>query len=153
MIRLPAMGQGMQDTAAEMALDLTPLLDVLFMVLIFFLLTANSMHLALELELPREQADVARSVEDEAAIHLEIHAAGPRWRVDEVAFVDWAPAVDHLRALRDEAPGSTLIIAGERDAPIEALLRVLAFVERDDIHNVHILFDASTQASAPPTKE
>src|SRR5690606_22935655 len=68
---------------ASLLPDLTPLLDVIFIVLVFFLLTAQVPLLQRPLDLPQDQRDSASMVTSDAERQLlELDAAG-RWRLDD----------------------------------------------------------------------
>ena len=90
-------------------LELTPLIDVIFQLLVFFLLTANFLRPSLRLELP-ESATV-----DEAArepVRLEIDRDG-NVRVDGVAVERSALSEALGRALAGGR--STVRLAGDRE--------------------------------------
>ena len=131
--------------AAELAVDLTPLLDVLFMILVFFLLTANSVPIALQLELPRESSNSAQPVSENELIRLEIRDAQPAWRINDQDYPDWEQARAALLALHQQMPDSAIAIAGERTAPLEHMVKVLAFLKQQQIPTVELLLDPSTQ--------
>jgi len=130
---------------AELAVDLTPLLDVLFMLLVFFLLTANAVPIALQLELPRESASSAQPISDDQPIQLEIRAAQPAWRVNDQDYADWDRARQALLVLHRQMPDTAIVVAGERTAPLEHMVKVLAFLEQQQIPMVELLLDPSPQ--------
>ncbi len=130
---------------AELAVDLTPLLDVLFMVLVFFLLTTNGVPIALQLELPRESSNSAQPVSDNELIRLEIRAAQPAWRVNGQDYPDWEQARAALLVLHQQTPDTAIAIAGERTAPLEHMVKVLAFLKQQQIPTVELLLDPGKQ--------
>jgi len=62
MIEIPADKRG--NIVSDLMPDLTPLLDVMFMLIVFFLLTANAVPYTLDVNLPEDKEKVAQAVED-----------------------------------------------------------------------------------------
>jgi len=62
MIEIPASKRG--NIVSDLMPDLTPLLDVMFMLIVFFLLTANAVPYALDVNLPQDDEAVTQAVED-----------------------------------------------------------------------------------------
>jgi biopolymer transport protein ExbD len=136
----------------DLSVDLTSLLDVLFMVLVFFLLTANSVPIALQLELPRDVEGSAQPLEDDKPIRLEIHADAPFWRVDDEPLGDWGAARERLRALHAENPDRAIAIAGERHASLEHMVNALGFLESEHIAMAQLMLDPGG-ADGPSTNQ
>lgn len=136
-----AASQGADHPVADLAMDLTPLLDVLFMVLVFFLLTANSAPVALRLDLPNDTAASALPLTEKQPIRLEIHARAPAWQIDGQPLADWPAARERLLALHGERPERSIVIAGERNAPLEQLVDVLGLLEAEQIPVARVLLD------------
>lgn len=139
--------------AGDLAMDLTPLLDVLFMVLVFFLLTANSVPVALKLDLPRDGTDSAQPIGNDQLIRLEIHADAPYWRIDGQPFAEWDQARDQLQLLHTGSPDSAIVIAGERKAPLEYMVSVLGFLEAEQIPVVQVLLDPAGRSHQLPSAD
>lgn len=144
MIRAAQHGAAHRNDMIDMLPDLTPMMDVFFMLLVFFLLTANSAERALELDLPREGAEQAVPLDAAEPIVLTLNAQAPYWRVGEQVLQDWPAveaAVDEVHARR---PGAQILIAGDRSVPIERLLQVLAYLQREGLTAAQILMEAGT---------
>lgn len=130
------------------ALDLTPLVDVIFILLVFFLLTASSVDRALTVDLPQEGADQATPVTTPRPITLTLLAGEARWAVDDQSFRDWPEVERMLLRLRVERPTAEIVIAGERSTPLERVLQALAFLRREQWSVARILME--TPLSDPP---
>jgi biopolymer transport protein ExbD len=100
-------------------LNMTPMLDVVFILLIFFIVTSVFVKTP-GLEVNKPEAITA--VEDKPTILIAVS------RDDEI-WIDKAPySVNEIRpivlALRDENPKATAIILGDRDAKAGTVMQV-----------------------------
>lgn len=123
------------------ALDLTALVDVIFILMVFFLLTANSVDRALLVDLPEDGADQATPVTASDPITLTLFAGAPRWQVNQQPFQDWAAVEQAILRLRVERPAAEILIAGDRQVPLERLLQALAFLGREGLRAAEILME------------
>jgi biopolymer transport protein ExbD len=124
--------------------DLLPLLDILFMLIVFFLLTANSVEQVLELDLPTEGADQATSIVDEQPIMLHLFSGNARWKIGDQAFNRWIDVEQFLRNAYQQDNNQRVIIMGDRNAPMERMLQVLAFLKRENRTAAQILMKPET---------
>lgn len=119
--------------------DLLPLLDILFMLIVFFLLTANSVQQVLELDLPTEGAEQATSIVDEKPIMLHLFSGNARWQVGDQSFDQWGDVEQLLLNIFRQDDNQQVIIVGDRNAPMERILQVLAFLKRENHSAAQIL--------------
>lgn len=139
MIRVPARSGAHSRHDHYPALDLTSLVDVIFILMVFFLLTANSVDRALILDLPTEGADQATPVAALDPVTLTLFGGEPRWQVNQQSFQDWPAVEQAIIQLRAERPTAEIIIAGDRQVPLERLLQALAFLKREGLRAAEIL--------------
>lgn len=116
--------------------DLTAVLDLLFILLVFFLLTAGSAERALEVDLPRTDPEAARPVSQDEPLRVGIAADG--WRVGEQRLPDWPAARAALASAVAERPQRMLLIQGERSAPMERLVQLLGFLQAQGLSAAQI---------------
>ena len=57
---------------AAIPVDLTPMIDILFIVLVFFILTANPLEHALRVDLPSKGADQAKVLTVNKSIQITV---------------------------------------------------------------------------------
>ena len=139
MIRLPAA------TAAQSNLlpDLTPLLDVIFIVLVFFLLTAQTPLLELPLQLPQSrEALPTASAGNGERMQLQLSAEGA-WRFNGVQQANFSRLRTELTAafVADNTVG--LDLALDRQAPLSAFLDLMALLQQQGIQDSRILLEAN----------
>lgn len=68
--------------------DLTPLIDIIFIVMVFLLLTASVRLESLEVALPTTDSPVVNEVNKES-ITVNILATEPYWAIDGKPHLDW----------------------------------------------------------------
>lgn len=137
MIRLPPA------TTANASLlpDLTPLLDVIFIVLVFFLLTAQVPLLQRPLDLPQDQRDGASVVTADAERQLlELDAAG-RWRLDDRPINS-----SGLPEALNSATHPALDLAIDRQAPLAAFLDLIVLLQEQQIDDIRMLMEPTPDA-------
>lgn len=130
---------------AALAVDLTPMIDILFIVLVFFILTANPVEHALKVDLPSKGAEQAKALVVENTIQITLFAER-RWLINEQIFTDWPATKIAFKAATLMAPKSEIVIATARDASVEQLLELMAFLQQENLQAAQILMDpASSQ--------
>lgn len=137
MIRLPAASS----SQATLLPDLTPLLDVIFIVLVFFLLTAQTPLLERALLLPQDQQQSAQALQPEAQRRLlELDATGA-WRLDAEPL--------GFAALRDQLHGQSqpaLDLAIDRQAPLAEFLDLIVLLQEQGVEDVRMLMESTPDA-------
>ena len=138
MIRLPAAS----NSQGNLLPDLTPLLDVIFLVLVFFLLTAQTPLLELPLQLPQSrEALPTASAGNGERMQLQLSAEGA-WRFNGVQQANFSRLRTELTAafVADNTVG--LDLALDRQAPLTAFLDLMALLQQQGIQDSRILLEA-----------
>lgn len=134
MIRLPQGGT----SSASLLPDLTPLLDVIFIVLVFFLLTAQQPLLELPLNLPKSDAQLSAATQassERVVIRLDEQGA---WRFAGQPQADF----NSLRESLQSNPPHAVDLALHQHAPLETFLQLLALLQTLGIDDTQILMEA-----------
>lgn len=135
-----------QNAQANLLPDLTPLLDVIFIVLVFFLLTAQTSLLELPLDLAQSREPLAPAGTG-AGERLQVQlAADGRWRLDgaqQADFTELRGALQQAFAAPDK-PG--LDLALDRQAPLSAFLDLMALLQQQGIQDSRILLEPNHEA-------
>ncbi len=121
---------------ATMLPDLMPLLDVIFIVLVFFLLTAQAPLRQLPIALSQTSASLQPLLLPEQRVELTLLASG-QWQVDGSADQDWS-AVERYLAERDMAE-LALTVMTDRTAPLDAFMTFLVWLKQQPIEDVDIV--------------
>ncbi len=112
--------------ALKSSLDLTNMIDVVFTLLIIFMITAPMMTQGVQVDLPQAEA---KNVEtDNEMIQVIVTKENKIFINDmEVAEVDFAQKFDALFAGRKEIP---VFVSGDRDVPYGTVMKVITQVQK-----------------------
>jgi len=126
--------------AGSLVADLTPLLDVIFIVLVFLLLTANTPLLEIPVALPDSDAAAALAQQkDTERAALVLHADG-HWQLAEKTFASWP---ELQTALQQQLTPPPLDVAVEKGAPATPLLKLLAWLNAAERSDTRLLMEQS----------
>jgi biopolymer transport protein ExbD len=118
----------------ENEINLTPMLDVVFIMLIFFIVTASFIKEA-GIDVNRPDAPTAEKQED-AAILIAISANDEIW-IDR-REVDPRAVRGHIERLHAENPKGSLVIQADEESTNEALVVVMEAAKQVGVANVSI---------------
>lgn len=126
-----------EGTLRDLGPDLTPMLDILFILLVFFMLTAGAALQSLDLKLPSSVSDTKPIDTHSKHIMLEIH---PHHYVIDTQKIDSLPLLKKaLPPLVQAKKEHEMVIAGDKDISIERLLEVLTYLQSEGIETANIL--------------
>ncbi len=118
----------------ENEINLTPMLDVVFIMLIFFIVTASFIKEA-GIDVDRPFAPTAEKQED-AAILIAISANDEIW-IDR-REVDPRGVRSHIERLHAENPKGSLVIQADKESTNEMLVVVMEAAKQVGVANVSI---------------
>lgn len=120
--------------AEESAIDLTPMIDVVFILLIFFIVTANFIKES-GAEVSKPDAVTAER-QEKASILIAIDEAGQIWMdKSQVSVQQVGPTIQRLKA---ENPEGTIVIQADKSSKNGVLVKVLDQARALGISNVAI---------------
>ncbi|WP_337238754.1 biopolymer transporter ExbD [Vibrio cholerae] len=121
--------------------DLTPLLDIIFIVMVFLLLTASVRLESLEVALPTTDSPVVNEVNKES-ITVNILATEPYWAIDGKPYLDWHNfSLALLESVQvDKRP---VVIAADQGAEVQQLVKLLSFLQENGIQATQLLTEPS----------
>ncbi|MGS0673708.1 ExbD/TolR family protein [Shewanella sp. 0m-4] len=132
---------GIEESTGSIGLDLTPLIDIIFIVLVFLLLTANSQLLSLPVDVPTETDSKLTAISQEKHIAINVLASEPHWALDGESYADFSAFEAALTKAFKVSPKAKVIIAADKTAPIQPLMTLLAAMQRQNISNTQILME------------
>ncbi|OED50542.1 hypothetical protein ACH42_00940 [Endozoicomonas sp. (ex Bugula neritina AB1)] len=131
-----------EETGASLSMaDLTPLIDVVFIVLVFLMLTANVQTLSLPVDLPQASAQEASATNEPKTITVSILHEGEPWALEEERFNDWETFSNVLLNKVKSEPNTTVLIAGDKEAPLGNLVKLMMFLSQHQIEAAQILME------------
>ncbi len=130
------------ETSASLSMaDLTPLLDVVFIVMVFLLFTANVQTLSLPVELPQATQQEVPLTTAPKTLTVSILEADEPWAIGEQKFDQWEVFATSLLEKVKEAPDTTVLIAGDKNAPLGNLVKLMMFLSQHKIEAAQVLME------------
>ena len=121
--------------------DITPLLDIIFIVLVFLLLTANIPLQTLDIDLPKTDSAALSALSDKKSMTINLLAGTPAWALEGKEYADWEqfkPVLTaHVAALKE----TDLVLASDKDVTVDSMLKLLAFLQEHEITATQILME------------
>ena len=127
-------------------INVTPLVDVMLVLLIIFMVTAPMLHQGVEVALPQTEADnLPQRVDD--PIVLTMNRNG-------IVFIRETPVhpsqlVDRLVPLLEARADESLLLKADRDLPYGDVMDLLAMLHRGGIVNVGMVTETPRVRRAP----
>lgn len=130
-------GQELTKTEDPINLDLTALLDIIFIVLVFLLLTANSQLLSLKVDIPQVDNSPISQIDNHDVISVNVLATAPHFAINGQTVADFSD----LEKLFDQQyqPPMQVVIGADKQAPVQALMQLIAMLQRKQIQQSQIL--------------
>lgn len=119
--------------------DLTPLLDVMFMLIIFLVLTTNAMQQVFDISLPEDKDDVLEVLSENDTIKITIFSEGGQWAINEQKFADFADFKSKLVTVYSSSKKKHVIVFGDKSATIDRLMELLTFMRSKGIEAADIV--------------
>ncbi len=132
-------GGGSRQTLSD--INVTPLVDVMLVLLIVFMVTAPLIQQGVEVKLPQARAQPVKS-EDEKLV-LSVKADRTIWlgTTDKPAQLTLDSLEDKLRANVRAQRDAQLYLMADRDLPYGFVVDVMAAVQRAGVTNVGMITD------------
>jgi biopolymer transport protein ExbD len=122
----------------EGSVDITPMLDVVFIMLIFFIVTATFIKEAgIDVDKPEAATAV---VQEKASILVAIDATDQVWINRRP--VDLRSVRSIIERLHAENPRGTVVIQADRESRNDTLVRVMDASRRAGVYNIALAADA-----------
>ena len=120
----------------ENEINLTPMLDVVFIMLIFFIVTATFIReTSIEANRP-DQQDQPQVVQEEGAILIIIDNNDDIWM--NGLIIDDRAVRPNIQRLHAEDPDRPVVIQAEPDSSAEMLVAVMDASRQADVYNISI---------------
>ncbi|ELI5412090.1 TPA: ExbD/TolR family protein [Vibrio parahaemolyticus] len=121
--------------------DLTPLLDIIFIVMVFLMLTAAVKLDSLDVALPSTDSQALAEV-DKQSITVNILKDEPYWAINGQTYIDWE---NFTLALLEESKSTDkpIVIGAEKTANIQSLVQLLGFLQENGIQATQLLTEES----------
>lgn len=111
-------------------IDITPLIDVLFMLIIFFVLTASFVQGKLDIELPSGEG-ISSDMKDSITVTVDKNG--------EIFWAGQRTAKDDIAGLARSANGREILIAGDANASYGTVAEVLSILRKEGISSAGLI--------------
>lgn len=117
---------------SEFSIDLTSLIDILFILLVFLLLSMQVPRSVTDIELP-EIAGVSQPLT--SPTEIRIGAGDANFYIGEQRYSDPESLIEGLKTVSKDTP---LVLQSDREAPFERVLQVLQGLQQHQLNLVKI---------------
>ncbi len=136
------------DNLGTETLELTPLIDIIFIVVVFLLLTSNSRLISLPLTLPQTEEVLSTAELQAEQITITIQSELPQWTLQlgaEAAesYAQWTNLKADLAPLLVR-PSTSITIAVASGSRSDELLTLLSFLNASEFKNIQLLMEPTT---------
>ncbi len=122
--------------------DLTPMIDIIFIVMVFLLLTANVSVQTLNVDIPKMEDASQLTSPDKPVISIGIlHSEDQKWALDGEKFSDWNTFTSELLKVRDSFPNKPFVIAADKKSDVESMLNLFLFMQKHQISATNIVME------------
>ena len=138
-------GRGRYRPLAE--INVTPLVDVMLVLLVIFMVTAPLMTSGVSVDLPKTNAQPLNN--DSQPLTVSINAQGQIYLQDQV--VDLTDLVAKLQAISQNNPDRRIFVRGDKDLAYGRIMQVMATVTNGGFTKVALLAEqtAASPGGAP----
>ena len=124
-------------------INVTPLVDVMLVLLVIFMVTAPLMTSGVSVDLPKTNAQPLNN--DSQPLTVSINAQGQIYLQDQV--VDLTDLVAKLQAIAQNNPDRRIFVRGDKDLAYGRIMQVMATITNGGFTKVALLAE---QTAAPP---
>lgn len=125
------------------SLELTPLIDIVFIVIVFLLITANAPLLKLPVNIPDATENPSADVISDETLVITVASDENRWALGEDIYEDWgelkSALLERIQSKQSALNSLSISIATDNSATAESLVKVMSFLNEHQLKNVQIL--------------
>jgi biopolymer transport protein TolR len=135
-------GGGDPDEPILSDINVTPLVDVMLVLLVIFMITAPMMHRGIEVALPRADAEnLPTRVEDPLVVSINR---------DGIVYLDSTPIhpsqlVERLTPVLQARQDKSVFLKGDRDVPYGNVIELLDTMRRGGIEHIGMITEGETK--------
>ncbi len=131
--------QNRENILADLIPDLTPLIDVMFMLMVFLILTINQSEKIFNIETPKDEENVSVISKNSNTIKITIFASNNEWAIANKKLNGINILKKHLKKIIDKNQNNKIIIYSDKKANVEKLLKLMTYLKKENIHNINII--------------
>jgi len=128
-------------------INVTPLVDVMLVLLVVFMVTAPLLTVGVPVDLPQTQAPPINEPKEPTVI--TVNKEGDIYIQDGVVAEDGLVA--KLQAVTNSNPDAVLYVRGDKDINYGKVLEVMSLISNAGFHKVSLVAEAPKGGQAPPS--
>lgn len=136
MIRLP---NHRKNDSGDQIVDLTSLIDVLFTLLIFFILAMGATHITTEISLPGAQHYQSQLTKGIHPLVIEISHKKATWKFENLIYQSFSEFQKGFLAKYQSKKNQPILLGLEKSLPVERLTELLNFLSVNQFSNIQIV--------------
>ena len=136
MIRSPDL---ISQNSSDEGLDLTALIDVIFTLIIFLILTMGTTQIMTEINITHSKKPQLQSLSDQAAIVVEVSHAKLTWKTGDRISKRFPDFKKQFLALYQNRRESPVVLALENTLPVERLVELMDFLSMNGFTNIQVV--------------
>jgi len=114
--------------------DLTSLIDVMFMLVLFLILTANTASYVIKVDVPTDKDAVSEVVKNDDVIAVTLLPEGQGWMINKQDFSDWALfQTSLLDKIDPDNKKQTVAIIGDKSVSMQKLVDMMTFLQKNNV--------------------
>lgn len=122
--------------------DLTALIDIIFIVVVFLLLTANTQLLSVTVDIPESDTAEQLALNTHQTMTLSLKATAPFWAINKTTYDNWSEFKEALLPVLISSPSDRqFTIAADKKAAVEPLINLLSLLNEQGVTNTQILVE------------
>ncbi len=125
-------------------INVTPMVDVMLVLLIIFMVTAPLMMAGVQVDLPESKAEAVQQEQEQEPVAISIDAAGAMFIGDEPIGQAQLPArLQQIRAASSEEGGPRIMFRADRGLDYGIVMRVMGEINRAGLRRIALVSVAS----------
>jgi len=126
-------------------INVTPMVDVMLVLLIIFMVTAPLMTSGVSVDLPKTNAQPINN--DSQPLTVSVRANGDVYLQDEE--VPLPDVVDKLKAIASNNPDRRIFVRGDKDLPYGRIMELMGIITQGGFTHVALLAEQTGTPAAP----
>lgn len=118
--------------------DLTPLLDVMFLLIFFLILTTNSLPYKIDLDIPKDNEGAATQNKEQNILMVKILANNKGWLIEDKEFANFDLFKQNLLN-NHKRKAQKITIMSEASVRVQEFIDLLLFLQKHEIQTADIL--------------
>ena len=131
----PHNAESKNTTLQDLVPDLTPMLDILFILLVFFMLTAGQVLQSISIQLSSTEENLS-GVQDK---HVLLEISQHSFALNGEKIEQYGVLEESVRQFINDKPNRAWLIASDKNIPVERVLKILTLLQSQGIQVANIL--------------